>query len=203
MLAGCSGSDAGGDDASSTTVKGSGRIEISTKPAAVWQQLGSCPMPPQSTDPGGSPADDGVEGVVQFGKLEQTHVQRCVDYPVSPTVGGPHFQVWATCGFYSSPVPQEMAAHSMEHGAVWITFRPDLGQAELEQIKKAADASDFVLASPYAGLTSKIVMSAWSRQLPLVGTDDPRFGEFIDTYVQGHQTPEMGPPCKGGVGNPD
>jgi hypothetical protein len=47
-----------------------------------------------------------------------------VDYPQSPPVGGPHNPIWQNCGFYSKPVRDEYAVHSMEHGAVWITYSP-------------------------------------------------------------------------------
>ena len=59
-------------------------------------------------------------------------------------------------------------------------------------IKSTAASSDHILANPYPGLTSPIVMSAWSRQLTLKSVDDPRFKSFITTYLQGPRTPELG-----------
>ena len=62
--------------------------------------------------------------------------------------------------------------------------------------------SPFILASPYPGLGSTIVLSAWTRQLTLSSVTDPRFAKFISTYLQGPQTPELGAPCEGGMGTP-
>jgi hypothetical protein len=32
--------------------------------------------------------------------------------------------MWQNCGFHSDPVRNETAVHSMEHGAVWVSYRP-------------------------------------------------------------------------------
>ena len=210
-LAGCSGDDATGKAGSSTTAATKGSATgsassiptFSSTPSAEWGPLAACPIEPESADPGGTPADEGVDGVVQFGKLSQDHVDPCVDYPVHPAVGGAHFRVWANCGFYTAPVPEMAAVHVLEHGGVWIAFDPTLDAAEIRTIRAAADATTHVLASPYPGLTSKVVMSAWSRQLRLDSTSDPRFQTFIDTYLQGPNTPELGAACDGGIGTPE
>src|SRR5215208_5439695 len=64
-------------------------------------------------------------GVVKsYSNLSRDHVRGRINYPQNPPVGGPHNPVWQKCGFYSKPVRNEHAVHSMEHGAVWITYRP-------------------------------------------------------------------------------
>jgi Protein of unknown function (DUF3105) len=47
----------------------------------------------------------------------------------------------------------------MEHGAVWITYRPDLPMEQAEKIKSLAQKS-YVLATPYPGLPAPVVASA-------------------------------------------
>jgi len=204
---GCSSDDDAVDDGSTTTVatpSGSATtpIEFSTTVSDEWGPLADCPIAPQSSDPSGAPADDGVDGVLEFGDQARDHVTECVDYTVNPAVGGKHFPQWANCGFYTSPVPEEFAVHVLEHGGVWIAFDPTIGADDVAAIRDATDAATHVLANPYPGLTSKIVLSAWSRQLDLDSTSDPRFQAFIDTYVQGPNTPELGAPCSGGIGTP-
>lgn len=204
-MSGCSkDDDAGGGALTTTASEGSAApVEFATTPSDEWDALADCPLPPQSADPSGVPAEEGVDGVLAFGDQTQNHVTTCVDYAVNPAVGGNHYPQWANCGFYTSPVPEEVAVHVLEHGGVWIAFDPAIGTDDVTAIRAAADATTHILANPYPGLTSKIVMTAWSRQLDLDSTADPRFQEFIDTYLQGPNTPELGAPCSGGLGTPE
>jgi predicted small secreted protein len=142
-------------------------------------------------------------GVVKsYSNLSRDHTKEPVDYPQSPPVGGPHNPIWQNCGFYSKPVRDENAVHSMEHGAVWITYAPDLPKDRVEKIKSLTQKS-YVLASPYPGLPAPLVASAWGKQLRLNSTNDPRLEQFVRAYRQGPQTPEPGAPCRGGVGSPE
>jgi Protein of unknown function (DUF3105) len=140
-------------------------------------------------------------GVVSYSNLSRSHTNEPVNYPQTPPVGGPHADMWQNCGFYSKPVRNENAVHSMEHGAVWITYRPDLPKEQLEKIKSLAQKS-YVLASPYPGLPAPVVASAWGKQLKLDSANDPRLEQFVSAFRQGPQTPEPGAACSGGVGTP-
>lgn len=61
-------------------------------------------------------------GVKTYVGLARNHVDTPVDHPQTPPVGGPHSPVWQNCEYYDTSVPNERAVHSMEHGAVWITY---------------------------------------------------------------------------------
>lgn len=135
---------------------------------------------------------------VQSFTVPQGHVTTAVTYPQSPPAGGEHAPIWLNCGVYDKPVPSENAVHSMEHGAVWVTYRPDLPAAQVEQLRKAIPDTYAVL-SPFSGLQAPVVASAWGRQLTLNGVDDPRLGAFIRAYRQGAQAPEPGAACTGGT----
>ena len=142
-------------------------------------------------------------GVRSFSNLSRSHTEEPVDYPQTPPVGGPHNSVWQNCGFYSKPVRNENAVHSMEHGAVWITYRPDLPGGQVEMLRDLAQSNDYVLVSPYPDLPSPVVASAWGKQLRLDSADDSRLEQFVSAYSQGPQTPEPGAACSGGVGSPE
>jgi hypothetical protein len=89
--------------------------------------------------------------------------------------------------------------HSLEHGAVWITYRPDLPPDQVQTLKSTA-ADDFMLLSPYPGLPSPVVASAWNHQIRLDGAADSRLQPFIDQYKNNPAiTPEFGAPCAGGT----
>ena len=90
----------------------------------------------------------------------------------------------------------------MEHGAVWITYQPDLSAADVAQLRNLVRGHAYLILSPYPGLPARVVASAWGVQLQAAGPGDPRLASFIKTYEQGPQTPEPGAPCSGGRGVP-
>lgn len=144
-------------------------------------------------------------GEVQaFEDLSQTHTEDPVDYAQTPPVGGDHAPVWQNCGFYPEPVAEEAAVHSLEHGAVWITYAPGLDRASQETLAAIAGARPYVLVSPWDGeaLPAPLVLSAWGAQLELEDIDDPGFDEFLATYLEGVTAPEPGAPCTRGDGVP-
>lgn len=129
--------------------------------------------------------------------VTRDHTTERVTYAQSPPVGGNHNPTWLNCGVYTSPVPDELAVHSLEHGAVWVTYRPDLPAAQVDKL--TAEVPDtYMVVSPREGLPGPVVASAWGTQLVLTGVDDPRLAEFITAYRQGPQTPEPGAACTGG-----
>jgi putative peptide zinc metalloprotease protein len=142
------------------------------------------------------------DGVQSFEVLERNHVAYAVDYPQTPPVGGNHAPIWQNCGFYAEPVADETAVHSMEHGAVWITYQPDLPQSQLESLQQLARGQSDVLVSPSSDLPTSVVASAWGRQLQLESVDDARLKQFVLASRNGDQAPERGGPCSGGRGSP-
>ncbi len=130
------------------------------------------------------------------------HTEGDVDYAQTPPAGGEHNPIWQNAGFYEEPVRNETAVHTLEHGAVWITYSPDLPQEGKDRIREIASGQDCVLASPYPGLDAPVVASAWGKQLSLEGADDPDLEQFVSAYKQGPQTPEPGATCTGGLADP-
>ena len=130
------------------------------------------------------------------------HTEGVVDYAQSPPAGGEHNPIWQNAGFYEEPVRNETAVHTLEHGAVWITYSPYLPQEDKSRIRELVSGQECVLASPYPGLDAPVVASAWGKQIRLGGADDPDLERFIRAYKQGPQTPEPGAACTGGLADP-
>jgi hypothetical protein len=143
-----------------------------------------------------------ISGVVSYSNLSRNHVNGTVNYPQSPPVGGDHNPIWQNCGIYDKPIANENGVHSLEHGAVWITYQPDLPSSAVEQLRNDVRGKAYTLLSPYTGLSSPVVATAWGLQLKLNDASDPRLAQFIKTYAGGPQTPEPGALCSGGIGNP-
>lgn len=140
------------------------------------------------------PAEAGIPGLVTFDDLSRRHVSSAVDYAQTPPVGGDHAPMPQACRVYSEPVRNELAVHSMEHGAVWLTYRPGLEPSQIDRLRREARRSH-VLVSPYPGLTAPVVASAWGQQLRLETAYDGRLDEFVSRFRQGPQTPERGAAC--------
>lgn len=143
-----------------------------------------------------------IAGVVDHEHQERDHVDEVIEAGDLPPVGGIHNPEWQNCGIYDEPVPIENAVHSLEHGAMWLTYQPDLPQEDVETLRDAVRGEPYVLMSPYPGLRSPIVLTAWETQLELESVDDERLAEFVDRYQQGPTTPERGATCQDGQGAP-
>ena len=143
-----------------------------------------------------------IEGLQEFGDLSRDHIEEPVEYDQTPPVGGAHSATPMTCGIYAEPIPDENAVHSLEHGAVWITYEPDLPETEVQALEsfvraQSAADQDYILLSPYEGIPGPVVASAWGRQVTLIGASDPRLAEFTDRFIGGSQAPEAGSACEG------
>lgn len=143
-----------------------------------------------------------IEGVQTFSGLSANHVDGPVNYAQAPPVGGDHSQIPLNCAVYTEPVPNENAVHSLEHGAVWVTYDPQrVSGAQLDGLRKDIP-STYAILSPYNGLSSPVVASAWGVQLKASGADDPWIGDFVSKYRSAKSAPEPGAPCTGGLDGP-
>ncbi|GAA3654105.1 DUF3105 domain-containing protein [Microbacterium marinilacus] len=137
-----------------------------------------------------------IEGVETF-EFASDHVEGTVDYEQTPPAGGPHNSAWLSCGIYTEPQPNENAVHSLEHGAVWITYDPELITGEDLDALRALAPRTYAIVSPYEGLDTPIAVSAWEHQLKVDTVDDPRIAQFFEEYWQGGTAPELGASCTG------
>jgi hypothetical protein len=121
-----------------------------------------------------------------------------IDYPENPPVGGSHDEAWLDCDTYLRPVREENAVHSLEHGAIWITYEPGLTRAERQTL--AAALPEKGILSPFGeDMEAPVVVTAWATQLLLDGPDDPRLTRFVEVYGDAHTAPEASAACEGGV----
>ncbi|MGW3951475.1 DUF3105 domain-containing protein [Streptomyces sp. NPDC004752] len=144
----------------------------------------------------------GADGVRTWkGKLARNHVQTSVTYPMQPPVGGNHNPVWLNCNgdVYTSAVKNENAVHSLEHGAVWVTYTAAAKKADVDALAAKVKQTPYSLMSPYEDQAAPLMLSAWGHQVTVKSADDPMVNKFFSTYVQGEQTPEPGASCTGGT----
>jgi hypothetical protein len=173
---------------------------------AVVLSVQGRPAKDSTADSGIDPTKVNVQGEKVYDGLERLHVKGEVDYPRTPwpPVGGRHDPQWqnANGDVYTRPLREENAVHSLEHGAVWVTYSRALPQAEVEKLRAKVAGVPYRMMSPLPDQPSRVELTAWGHQLSVDSADDPRVDEFFDTYVQGPQAPEEGAPVTGGKATP-
>ncbi len=142
-----------------------------------------------------------IDGIVLQTFPGGQHNDGTIRYEQSPAFGGEHANAWADCTgtVYPSPIRQENAVHSQEHGAVWITYRPDLPGDQVDALRKRVDGVEQMLMSPYPGLKSAVSLQAWGHQLFVDSASDARIDEFIDDL---RLNPTVAPEPNGSCVNP-
>ena len=142
------------------------------------------------------------EGVQLYPELQATHTESSVTYDQTPPVGGPHNPAWLNCGVYDEEQQNENAVHSLEHGAVWITYDPaTTSDADIAALVELAPDTYSIL-SPYPGIGEAFAISAWGAQLRFTEVDDPAVADFLEQFWQSADSPEPGAPCTGALDGP-
>ena len=170
--------------------------------AAVVFQIHRLQQPSRGADPHTDIPQ--LSAVKTYDYAGAHHTTDPVTYAETPPVGGPHNPQWEDCGVYTQPIANENAVHSLEHGTVWITYRPGLAASDVQALQQALATvkSKKTILSPYPGLPAPVVVSVWNAQLYLTGASDSRLPIFLGFYGDGHTSPEGAyASCAGGVHN--
>ncbi|MCF6505975.1 DUF3105 domain-containing protein [Blastococcus sp. MG754426] len=143
---------------------------------------------------------DEIDGAQVFDYEGGLHDDGPIEYTESPPVGGEHANLWADCTgtVYDVDIRHENAVHSLEHGAVWITYNPDeVSDADVETLAGLVEGVSGRMLSPYEGLDSPISLQSWGHQLKVDSADDERIQQFADlmTY-KADSFPEPGATCE-------
>jgi hypothetical protein len=112
----------------------------------------------------------------------------------SPPTSGPHYQVPAIWGAYTTPLYPAQVVHNLEHGGIFIQYGPKVPQATVDQLKTFYDSHlNATLLAPLPNLGSKIAMGVWTtpENSPNSGTaylakctsfDDAAYAAFFKAY---------------------
>ena len=148
---------------------------------------------------------NGIDGIVNYrdsnpDMLKRDHAWGPLTYEVNPPVGGVHNFNWQSCmgDVYTAQISNEQAVHSLEHGTVWITYRPDLPQDQIDKLAAKVKDRSYMMLSPYPGLDKAISMQAWGYQLKVDNANDPRVDEFIQALRQNASMEDQAV-CSGGI----
>jgi hypothetical protein len=145
-----------------------------------------------------------VEGITTVASAPANQHDNAFRYEKTalPPTGGVHATSWLNCGIYNGEVPLENVVHSMEHGAVWISYDPaQVPATDIALLKDEVRGKGDTILSEYTDQASPIVLTTWDIQLQVDSASDKRIGDFISRY-RGTRGPEAGASCSGGVGTP-
>ncbi len=122
-----------------------------------------------------------TDGVKTY-QVERGHTTQPVEYNVQPPVGGVHSPRVAPCVIVETLISSEEAVHSLEHGAVWITSRDGWKAGDKTAIVSAQKTYPAILGSLVPFQTSRYVLSAWGKQLPLDKLDPRKLELFLREF---------------------
>jgi hypothetical protein len=142
------------------------------------------------------------EGIEVYPATTNRSVKGPIRYDRQPPTNGDHAPIWLNCGFYEKPVQNRFAVHSLDHGVVWITYRPDLPSGQVDKLRTYGE-ENYVIVSPYPGQDAPVIATSWRVQLELDGPGDPRLEKFVDEFRISELSPLSGNRCVGGVGDPE
>ena len=117
-------------------------------------------------------------------------------YNSNPPSSGPHYDTPAPTGFYdvNEALPDEKLVHNLEHGEIWIAYKPDISPEIKEQIKNLSGG--WIIAAPREANEEAIALVAWGRVDSFdVGNgkiNEQRVKDFIKRYR--NRGPENVPP---------
>lgn len=140
--------------------------------------------------PGGIP--EGTEAVLA---TDRNHIEGPISYDRLVPAGGNHNPIWLQCGIYDRPVATENAVHTLEHGAVWITYQPDIGSGAINTLENASRVRSKTILSPMPGQASPVMATAWGWQLELADAGDVRLRQFVQQFEGAKTVPEPSAAC--------
>lgn len=130
-----------------------------------------------------------------------THISEGTEiaYQSNPPTSGNHWPIPLTDGVYNTEKPEEAIVHSLEHGRVWISYKPTISEEVKKKLRKFG--SQGVIITPRSANETDIALAAWTRldafNLPADGAlDETRVRDFILRYK--NRGPENVPGMGGG-----
>lgn len=91
------------------------------------------------------------------------------DYNSNPPTSGPHFRSPANWGVYDYEVNDKIFIHNMEHGGIWISYRPGVASSTVQALKDIV--SEFggskIVMAPRSANDTDVAVAAWTRLLKL------------------------------------
>lgn len=117
-------------------------------------------------------------------------------YSTNPPTSGPHYATTEVPGMYDKELEDERVIHNLEHGAIWITYKPSkVDQSAIDRLKEIAKPyKTKMLLSPREKNDDPVAVVAWQHMLKVQTIDDAAV-EQIKTFIKAYRNhgPENAP----------
>lgn len=142
----------------------------------------------ESEDPSNKPGE-------LFESLGADHIDEgstaSVTYNSNPPSSGPHWPTAAPWGVYDQPEADERYIHNLEHGGIWLSYKPSLPADQIILLKDFAKRYRKVIVTSREENDSNISLAAWTRVQKLDSFDERTVIQFIEAHYD--QGPEKVP----------
>jgi hypothetical protein len=106
----------------------------------------------------------GEDKSVEYANQGQIHIKENESHPPynsNPPTSGWHYLNPARLGFYDEELPDETLIHNLEHGEIWISFKPTTPEEMKTKLKSVLGTR--VIITKRAKNDTDIVIAAWTR----------------------------------------
>ncbi len=104
-------------------------------------------------------------------------------YLSNPPVSGWHYGQTAEWGIYDKELVDQNVIHNLEHGGIWISYKPDAPPELIAKLKEVAGRySRKIILAPRAANDSIIAVAAWGRLDKFDYFDEARIVKFIKAH---------------------
>jgi hypothetical protein len=104
-------------------------------------------------------------------------------YNSNPPTSGPHWPQPAACGTYTVAPADEQLIHNLEHGGVWISYKPLVDDQTKDLLEDFSNRYENIIVAPREANDSNIAIAAWTRLLKLDAYDEAQILEFVHAYM--------------------
>lgn len=140
---------------------------------------------------------DYSQGISVLGRDHIADGTTYTSYNSNPPTSGSHYVNPAPARFYDKELPDEQLVHNLEHGNIWIAYKPDLPKNLIAVLKDFSGGN--IIVTPRSKNDTDVALVAWGRldkfNIGSGDVDKQRIKDFISRYqnrgpesvnIQGH-----------------
>lgn len=107
------------------------------------------------------------------------------EYNSNPPTSGPHFARPEEWGAYREERPDEVLIHNLEHGGIWISYKPGIPEETIKKLEGFYERyGRKIIVTPRAKNDADIAIVAWTRldTFSVSEYSDERVNRFIEVF---------------------
>lgn len=102
-------------------------------------------------------------------------------YNSNPPTSGPHYEQPAPWNIYTQEIPDETLIHNLEHGGVWISYKPGkVDKTTIDRLGQISKPYTKTIMTPRNANDSAIALVSWGKILKLESLDEKKVKAFIE-----------------------